>query len=182
MAISKALWFKNTCDSLEVPQDEPEKYESSSSFVKNDWKIINDYRYKNIMETEDIRDAYLVSIKDNPKKLGECYTNYFSQIYTQLWVETLARHIKKVLSDFCKNNQKLLEGWQNNQLSELLQRSDEEWLDIFRFRTDKYKGDAALNCCGYKGMTFLSTLSKHKDPRQPTYCRKQDNTRGSIMR
>ena len=71
---------------------------------------------------EEVREAYLASIKDNPRKLGECYTNYFSQIYTQLWVETLAQHIKKVLSDFCKNNQKLLEGWQNNQLSELVQR------------------------------------------------------------
>lgn len=58
--ISKALWFKNTCDSLEVPEDEPENYEtqSQSKFVKKDWKIINDYRYRNIMEIEEIRDAY----------------------------------------------------------------------------------------------------------------------------
>ena len=39
---------------------------------------------------EGIREAYLRRIEDNEEELGRCYTNYFSQIYTQLWVEELA--------------------------------------------------------------------------------------------
>ena len=132
---------------------------------------------------EDIVDAYLNSIEENPRKIGKCYTNYFSSIYTQLWVETLARHMKAVLSDFCKNNQKMLEAWENNQLSKLVEKNDEEWLDIFKSRTSKKLGDATLNYCGCKEMTYLSTLlDKNKDPLKPSYCRKQDETQGSTMR
>ena len=45
-------------------------------------------------------------------------------------------------------------------------------------------GDAGLNCCGFKDMTYLKTLhDKNQDPLQPSYGRSQADTQGSaIMR
>ena len=124
----------------------------------------------------EIREAHLRSIQG--KKIGECHTNYFCKIYTQLWVTGMAGHIKTVLTDFCRENPRLLEAWQGNQLAELLLLSDEDWLDLFRFKTNNSAGDVSLNCCGYKGATLLSTLASD-NPLHPTYFRGQD---GSTMR
>ena len=154
----------------------------------------HDQRYNQVKEflegtaiPEDIREAYLRRIKDDEEELKKCYTNYFGQICTQLWVEGVARHIRKVLSKFCKDNKTLLEGWHDSQLSELvLWTTDEQWLGIFKRRKGKTlgAGDASLNCCGCKDMTYLSTLSdKNQDPLEPRYGRLQAETQGStIMR
>ena len=108
---------------------------------------------------------------DAVKDWGKCHVNYFARIYVSFLLSALARHIKKVLTNFFKDSQGLLAPWPGNQLAELLSLSDELWLDLFRFKPMRRKtGDVSLNCCGSRGATFLSTLSTSTgDPLQPTY-------------
>ena len=130
-------------------------------------------------------EKYLLTIEDNKKALGKCYTNYFSMIYTQLWIEDTARHLHKTLVNFWnddKNPMRLM--YPDLELEKLLEMDDEAWLKIFTPPVRLSKSQSpSLKCCAHPSITYLSTLSDTKKcPYKPSYGRSEQEQKNYSMR
>ena len=159
-------------------QDSPMGRALIAGHVKNPSELQRRDRVRDFLRNDaQIPEEDVAEYLDDIEDWGKFYVNYFPRIYASFWLSALARHIKKVLAVFFNDNPGLKASWPGNQLTEFLSLTDEQWLDLFRFKASRGRrlGDVSLNFYA-RGATFLSTLSSTGDPLrpsslQPTYYR-----------